>query len=46
MQLQYTTADNVAHDTIIAAEAEGQVTVLSNYLSHEHLPLPYPVHAG
>lgn len=33
MQLQYTTSDHVAHDTIIAAEPEAQVTVLANYLS-------------
>lgn len=33
MQLQYTTSDHVAHDTVIAAEPEGQVTVLNNYLS-------------
>jgi len=33
MQLQYTTSDNVAHDTIVAAQPEGQVTVLPNYLS-------------
>lgn len=33
MQLQYTTNDNVAHDTIVAAQPEGQVTVLPNYLS-------------
>lgn len=33
MQLQYTTSDNVAHDTIVAAEPEAQVTVLANYLS-------------
>ncbi|HWV66435.1 DUF4998 domain-containing protein [Chitinophaga sp.] len=33
MQLQYTTSDQVAHDTIITAEPEAQVTVLANYLS-------------
>ncbi|SEW51638.1 DUF4998 domain-containing protein [Chitinophaga arvensicola] len=33
MQLQYTSADQVNHDTIIRAIPEGQVTVLPNYLS-------------
>ncbi|MET3878968.1 DUF4998 domain-containing protein [Chitinophaga sp. OAE865] len=33
MQLQYTSSDHVAHDTVIAAEPEAQVTVLPNYLS-------------
>ncbi|PSL48382.1 uncharacterized protein DUF5013 [Chitinophaga niastensis] len=33
MQLQYTTSDNTAHDTILKAHPEGQVTILDNYLS-------------
>ncbi|MBO9731526.1 MAG: DUF5013 domain-containing protein [Chitinophaga sp.] len=33
MQLQYSTSDQVLHDTIIHAEAEVQVTKLDNYLS-------------
>lgn len=33
MQLQYTTSDQVAHDTIVAASPEGQVTTLHNVLS-------------
>jgi hypothetical protein len=45
MQIQYTSGDNVAHDTIIHAEPEQQVTTLPNYLSgsnfrHRTLYLP------
>ncbi|HEY9260401.1 DUF4998 domain-containing protein, partial [Chitinophaga sp.] len=48
MQLQYTTSDQVQHDTILPAEAESQITVLENYLSassfrYRTLYLPDPL---
>lgn len=33
MELQYTSSDNVLHDTIVPAHPKDQVTVLANYLS-------------